>query len=25
VREVCDLILKEQSAWESVTAKYFLL
>ncbi len=24
VREVCDLILKEQSAWESVTAKYFL-
>ncbi|HOP40813.1 MAG TPA: HAD hydrolase family protein [Geobacteraceae bacterium] len=23
VREVCDLILKEQSAWESVTAKYF--
>jgi 3-deoxy-D-manno-octulosonate 8-phosphate phosphatase (KDO 8-P phosphatase) len=25
VREVCDLILKEQSAWESITAKYFLL
>ncbi len=25
VREVCDLILKEQSAWESATAKYFLL
>jgi len=24
VREVCDLILKEQSAWEMVTAKYFL-
>jgi 3-deoxy-D-manno-octulosonate 8-phosphate phosphatase (KDO 8-P phosphatase) len=24
VREVCDLILKEQSVWESVTAKYFL-
>jgi 3-deoxy-D-manno-octulosonate 8-phosphate phosphatase (KDO 8-P phosphatase) len=25
VREVCDLILKEQAVWESVTAKYFLL
>ncbi|MDD2320168.1 MAG: phenylphosphate carboxylase subunit delta [Geobacteraceae bacterium] len=25
VREVCDLILKEQSAWEPVTARYFLL
>jgi len=24
VREVCDLILKEQSVWEAVTAKYFL-
>jgi 3-deoxy-D-manno-octulosonate 8-phosphate phosphatase (KDO 8-P phosphatase) len=25
VREVCDLLLKEQNAWEAVTAKYFLL
>lgn len=25
VREVCDLLLKEQDAWEAVTAKYFLL
>jgi len=25
VREVCDLLLKEQNAWETVTAKYFLL
>lgn len=25
VREVCDLLLKEQGTWESVTAKYFIL
>jgi 3-deoxy-D-manno-octulosonate 8-phosphate phosphatase (KDO 8-P phosphatase) len=25
VREVCDLLLKEQGAWDTVTAKYFLL
>jgi 3-deoxy-D-manno-octulosonate 8-phosphate phosphatase (KDO 8-P phosphatase) len=24
VREVCDLLLKEQGAWETVTARYFL-
>jgi 3-deoxy-D-manno-octulosonate 8-phosphate phosphatase (KDO 8-P phosphatase) len=23
VRELCDLILKAQGAWETVTAKYF--
>ncbi len=25
VREVCDLLLREQGSWEAVTAKYYLL